>query len=60
VHPEIGINVLNRFAENAKAYGKVETIPVVEGKRANMMIAPVNSNIKAKKETEQEGELPIE
>lgn len=65
VHPEIGINVLNRFAENSKHLGKVEVFPVVEGKRANMLIAPsanasgnansnANANIKNKKEAGEE------
>lgn len=57
VHPSIGMNLLQKFAENAKEYGKVEVQPVIEGKRATMtmapvIIAPINKDSKDKNKAE--------
>lgn len=43
MHPDIGLEVLRRFAADVEGLGKVETPPVVDGKRANMLIVPILS-----------------
>ncbi len=49
VHPSIGMNLLQRFADHAKEVGKVEVHPVIEGKRANMIMAPIAVHAKNEK-----------
>lgn len=41
-HPELGLEVLKKFAEASKEVAKVESQPKMEGKRAFMMMAPIN------------------
>lgn len=53
VHPSIGLGVLERFANEVKDISKVEAMPVIEGKRANMLIGP-NANINKDKNGENE------
>jgi translation initiation factor IF-3 len=39
-HPEIGVEVMNRFAERIKEYGIVERRPLIEGRNMTMILAP--------------------
>jgi translation initiation factor IF-3 len=39
-HPEIGMEVMNRFAERVKEYGIVERRPLIEGRNMTMILAP--------------------
>jgi|GEM_PF-2314269 len=49
VHPKIGMDLLQRFAESSKEVGKIEVLPVIEGKRANMIMAPISQKTEAVK-----------
>jgi len=53
VHPSIGLAILERFASVVKDFAKVETHPVIEGKRANMILAPIHSVIQKSAENVQ-------
>jgi translation initiation factor IF-3 len=39
-HPEIGVGVMNKFAERVKEYGTVERRPLIEGRNMTMVLAP--------------------
>ena len=39
-HPEIGIAVMNNFAERVKEYGVIERRPLIEGRNMTMVLAP--------------------
>ena len=58
--------LLLRFANDLEDYGRVESMPVLEGKRMTIMIAPKKApssapkKDKAKSETEEVEELPSE
>lgn len=43
-HSEIGITLLERFAEDAKEYGTVERKPKLEGRNMIMYLAPIAQN----------------
>lgn len=45
-HKELGKEVLDRFAEEVKDLGTVETKPKMEGRNMFMMVAPVNEKNK--------------
>ena len=40
VHPEIGMSLMNRIAEDLDALGSVETEPKFEGRQVIMVLAP--------------------
>lgn len=40
-HPEQGLNVLERLAEDLKPYATVESQPKMEGRNMHMLVAPV-------------------
>ncbi len=40
-HPEQGLNVLERLAEDLKAYATVESQPKMEGRNMHMLIVPI-------------------
>lgn len=40
-HPEQGLNVLNRLAEDLKAFATVEAKPKMEGRNMHMLVAPI-------------------
>src|SRR5512139_2114711 len=42
-HPDLGRNMLNRMAEEAKGWGKVEQTPKFEGRNFIMVLAPLQS-----------------
>jgi translation initiation factor IF-3 len=41
IHPDIGLSVLRKFADAVCEIGKIEAEPVVEGKRAAMLLGPI-------------------
>lgn len=54
---EQGEVLLLRFANDLEEYGKVEMMPVLEGKRMTIMLSPLKAPAKDKKE-EKKGEKP--
>ena len=40
-HPEQGLNVLERLAEDLKPYATVESQPKMEGRNMHMLVAPI-------------------
>ncbi|MGO5267142.1 translation initiation factor IF-3 [Parafannyhessea umbonata] len=40
-HPEQGLNVLNRLADDLKPYATVEQKPKMEGRNMHMLVAPI-------------------
>jgi translation initiation factor IF-3 len=40
VHPEIGMQLMNRIEEDLAEYGTVETAPRFEGRQVIMVLAP--------------------
>lgn len=57
---EQGEVLLLRFANDLEEYGKVESMPVLEGKRMIMFIAPKKTVVKKEKEVEAEVEETTE
>ena len=55
---EQGEVLLLRFAADLEEYGKVESLPVLEGKRMTMFIAPKKTVSQAKKSTESAEDEP--
>lgn len=56
VHPKIGMDLLQRFADSAKDVGKVEVQPIIEGKRANMIMAPLSIKAEKHEDSQQAAE----
>jgi translation initiation factor IF-3 len=42
-HPELGLDVMNRFFELVKEQGSMEKQPLTEGRNIWMMLAPVKA-----------------
>ena len=40
-HPEQGLNVLERLAQDLKPYATVEQQPKMEGRNMHMLVAPI-------------------
>ncbi|HEX7037473.1 MAG TPA: translation initiation factor IF-3 [Pseudomonadales bacterium] len=53
VHPEIGMNLMNRIAEDLGEIGQVESAPKFEGRQMVMVLAPSKRTKKAQKATEE-------
>lgn len=49
VHPEIGLNLMNRIAEDLEEVGQVESEPKFEGRQMIMVLAPSKKAKKAQK-----------
>ena len=49
VHPEIGLNLMSRIAENLSEIGAVESAPKFEGRQMIMVLAPSKKTKKAPK-----------
>ncbi len=49
VHPEIGLNLMNRIAEDLEEVGQVEAEPKFEGRQMIMVLAPSKKAKKAQK-----------
>lgn len=56
---EQGEVLLLRFAQDLEEYGKVESMPVLEGKRMTMFIAPKKTAPKTEAEADAEAEAPV-
>lgn len=49
-HPEQGLSILERLAEDLKDVAVIESAPKMEGRNMHMLIAPLPSAVKKKKE----------
>ena len=49
-HPEQGLSILERLAEDLKDMAVIESAPKMEGRNMHMLIAPLPSAVKKKKE----------
>lgn len=54
VHPEIGLNLMARIANDLEEVGQVETEPKFEGRQMTMVLAPSKKAKKAQKAPEAE------
>jgi translation initiation factor IF-3 len=52
-HPELGWKVLQRMVESLNSVASLERQPIVEGKRMNIILAPVSSKPKPKEEVQE-------
>jgi translation initiation factor IF-3 len=50
-HPELGWKILQRMAETLKEVGTLERQPLMEGRRMDIILAPIGSKPKPKPET---------
>lgn len=48
-HPELGLNMLEKLADDLKDVCTVESAPKLEGRNMNMLVAPLRDNAKAGK-----------
>ena len=55
-HPEQGLSILERLADDLKGVAVVENQPKMEGRNMNMLIAPLPGAAKKKKETNKKAE----
>ena len=55
-HPEQGLSILERFADDLKDVAVVENQPKMEGRNMHMLIAPLPGAAKKKKETDKKVE----
>lgn len=53
-HPDLGLKVLRRMAETLNDVSVLERQPIVEGRRMDIILAPVSSKPKPKQETKAE------
>lgn len=58
-HPEIAEDLLKRIAEMAKERGKVESPPVLEGKKMSMVLAPYPRKEEKKESKREDKNLPL-
>ncbi len=55
-HPEIGLNMLEKLAEDLKDVCTVEVPPKLEGRNMHMMVAPIRTANKPAKAAQPAGE----
>lgn len=55
-HPEQGLTILERLADDLKDQAVIETQPKMEGRNMHMLIAPLPAAAKKKKENEKKEE----
>ena len=55
-HPELGWRLLQRMADTLKEEASMERHPVLEGRRMNIILAPVSQKIKSKEKEEAKEE----
>ena len=53
-HPELGLTILERLADDLKDSAVIENQPKMEGRNMHMLIAPLPSAVAAKKKKENE------
>ena len=58
-HPEIGLSILERLADDLKDIAVIEQQPKLEGRNMHMLIAPLPASAKKKKDSDkkQEGKV---
>ncbi|OKL49374.1 translation initiation factor IF-3 [Boudabousia marimammalium] len=54
--PELGVKLLERLAEEISEYGSVETRPRIDGRRMNMVVAPLRKKADAVNEARKRRE----
>ncbi len=50
--PEQGVRLLQRFAEDVREYGSVESLPTIDGRNMVMIIGPLKNKADAKAEAQ--------
>ena len=50
-HPDLGLSILERLADDLKDVAVIESAPKMEGRNMHMLIAPLPSSAKKKKDT---------
>ncbi len=55
-HPELGLSILERLADDLIDVAVIENQPKMEGRNMHMLIAPITAAAKKKKESSQEPE----
>ena len=55
-HPEQGLTILERLADDLKDVAVIENQPKMEGRNMHMLIAPLPAAAKKKKEAEKQEE----
>ena len=59
-HPELGVNLLRGVAEQLKEEAKLETPPLMEGRRLNIILAPMApAPVKPAAKAPEEEETPV-
>jgi len=58
-HPELGWKILKRMAETLADAGTLERQPMIQGRRMDIIIAPIGSKPKAKTETKIETKIAV-
>jgi len=53
-HPEQGLSILERLADDLKDVAVIENQPKMEGRNMHMLIAPLPQTAKKKKESQKE------
>ena len=53
-HPELGLTILERLADDLKDEAVIENQPKMEGRNMHMLIAPLPAAVAAKKKKENE------
>lgn len=59
-HPEIGLNMLEKLADDLKDVCTVEAQPKLEGRNMHMLVAPLRTTGKQAKAASSEAEAPAE
>ena len=54
-HPEQGLSILERLADDLKDVASIESHPKMEGRNMHMLIAPLPATVKKNKKAEAEG-----
>ena len=55
-HPEQGLSILERLADDLKDVAVIENQPKMEGRNMHMLIAPLPQNMKKKKDSEKDSD----
>ena len=55
-HPEQGLSILERLADDLKDVAVIENQPKMEGRNMHMLIAPLPQTAKKKTEQDKKGE----
>ena len=59
-HPEQGLTILERLADDLKDVAVIESQPKMEGRNMHMLIAPLPSGVAAKKKKESDKKKEVE